>query len=374
MDTKAEDAVSDLFVASAHTLLMIFTDRGQVYPLKVWQLPQSGLTSRGKAIVNLIPLHEGESIRSIVSVDDLDRQDRWLIFATRKGICKRTRLDQYRNVRNSGIRAINLDDDDDLIGVKMADETSVIILVTARGQSIVYKNADVRSVGRATRGVRGIRLRDEDTVVAMDVYTDEPGNSPWTDETPEGEVDDSADDVEVVAEEEVDGEGIEGEDAEETIEEGEPTVLLITVNGYGKRVRLNQFRLQRRGGLGLRALPYVERNGPLVDMTRVFQGQDLMVVTDGGTIIRLPVDQVNTYSRYAKGVRIIKPSDGEHVVSIHPVEADSEEDLDFDEEGAEPGVFGEEAEGSAEGSDPAEGADEASEPAEGTDTDADPEA
>ena len=319
MNTKDEDAVSDLFVASAHTLLMIFTDRGQVYPLKVWELPHSGLASRGKAIVNLIPLHEGETIKSIVAADDLNRQDRWLIFATRKGICKRTRLDQYRNVRNSGIRAINLDDDDDLIGVKMADETSVIILMTARGQSIVYKNADVRSVGRATRGVRGIRLRDEDTVVAMDVYTDAPGNSPW-------------DNDDAVVGDELEGEAtevepeVEGEGEEEVLEEGEPTVLLITVNGYGKRVRLNQFRLQRRGGLGLRALPYVERNGPIIDMTRVVQGQDLMVVTDGGTIIRLPVDQVNTYSRYAKGVRIIKPGPGEQVVSIHPVAAMSEED------------------------------------------------
>jgi DNA gyrase subunit A len=330
MNTKDEDAVSDLFVASAHTLLMIFTDRGQVYPLKVWELPHSGLTSRGKAIVNLIPLHDGETIKSIVAADDLNRQDRWLIFATRKGVCKRTRLDQYRNVRNSGIRAINLDDDDDLVGVKMADETSVIILVTARGQSIVYKNADVRSVGRATRGVRGIRLRDKDTVVAMDVYTDAPGNSPWTDDDPDLDTDDVAEveeaEVDVPEVEETEVDDGEGEGAEEVLVEGEPTVLLITVNGYGKRVRLNQFRLQHRGGLGLRALPYVERNGPLVDMTRVTQGQDLMVVTDGGTIIRLPVDQVNTYSRYAKGVRIIKPGTGEQVVSIHPVAAMTEEE------------------------------------------------
>jgi len=155
---------------------------------------------------------------------------------------------------------------------------------------------------------------------------------------------------------------------------GEPTVLLITVNGYGKRVRLSQFRLQRRGGLGLRALPYVERNGPLVDMTPVVRGQDLMVVTDGGTIIRLPVDQVNTYSRYAKGVRIIKPGEGELVVSIHPVAAMEDEDFEDGEEGVE------DAEGHAEASDAtadeveADEADVADDAPDSADVDSDPEA
>ena len=322
MSTKDEDLVTDLFVASAHTLLMIFTDRGQVYPLKVWELPSGGINARGKAIVNLIPLEAEERIRSIVAVDDLNRDDRWLIFTTRHGITKRTRLDQYRNVRNSGIRAINLDEEDDLIGVRLATADSFIILATARGQSIVFRSADVRSVGRATRGVRGIRLRDSDSVVAMDVYTaDEGEEAPWFDADPDAVDDDETQEVAA------DAEALEDEAEGST----EPTVLLITENGYGKRVRLSQFRLQNRGGLGLRALPYVERNGALVDMTRVAGNNDLMVVTDGGTIIRLPIGQVNVYSRYAKGVRIIKPSEGEKVVSIHPVDADESDDIGFAE-------------------------------------------
>ena len=337
MSTKEEDAVSDLFVASAHTLLLIFTDRGQVYPLKVWELPQGGLTARGKALVNLIPLESDEQVKSVVAVDDLDRQDRYLIFSTRKGVAKRTRLDQYRNVRNSGIRAINLDDDDDLVGVALAAPGARVMLVTALGMSIMFPLGNVRSVGRASRGVRGIRMRnDEDFVVAMDVIPPEDGEETpgdnaegITDESGEGAEEVAETDEEPVAEDLSDddepGEG--GDDELEADDAGE-TVLLITEFGYGKRVPLEHFRVQNRGGLGLKALPPSDRNGPVAAMQRVHGDDDLMIVTDGGTIIRTPIADVRVYSRYARGVRIIRLGPDERVVSINAVPASEEEDED----------------------------------------------
>lgn len=384
MSTKTEDVVTDVFVASAHTLLLIFTDRGQVYPIKVWELPRAGINATGKAIVNLIPLEQGETIKSVVPVGSLDRQDLYLLFATRRGLVKRTRLDQYKNVRNSGIRAIVLMEDDDLIGVRLAGAGSRVMMVTARGQSIVFHLEDARATGRATRGVRGIRLRGEDVVVAMDVL-DEHEQLEETEElapVEEGAAGaDEATEAEATAEEVVEEAPEEDEDdsATEEVDEDEgapvPTVLLITENGYGKRTPLHRFRLQRRGGLGLRALPYVERNGELVDMARVKKDQDLLVVTDGGTIIRLRVDSVNVYSRQAKGVKVINPSKGEKVVSANPVAGadDSEDEILLDEEGNPIEVVAEDAEG-AEALPVDEGAEAAASDDDVTDTDEDVEA
>jgi DNA gyrase subunit A len=347
MSTKTEDVVTNVFVASAHTRLLIFTDRGQVYPIKVWELPRAGINATGKAIVNLIPLEQGETIKSVVPVGSLERQDLYLLFATRKGLVKRTRLDQYKNVRNSGIRAIALMEDDDLIGVRLAAAGSRVMMVTGRGQSIVFHLEDARATGRATRGVRGIRLRGDDVVIAMDVLDiheklEETELAPVDGEAPaEGDelTDDMSQEEEALAAAEAEEaeEADEGDDEEVTEEEiaTVPTVLLITENGYGKRTPLHRFRIQRRGGLGLRALPYVERNGALVDMARVKQDQDLLVVTDGGTIIRLRVDSVNVYSRQAKGVKVIRPDKNEKVVSVNPVAAaeDEDDEILYDEEG-----------------------------------------
>jgi DNA gyrase subunit A len=346
MSTKTEDVVTDVFVASAHTLLLIFTDRGQVYPIKVWELPRAGINATGKAIVNLIPLAQGETIKSVVPVGSLDRDDLYLLFATRRGLVKRTRLDQYKNVRNSGIRAIVLMDDDDLIGVRLAGPGSRVMMVTARGQSIVFHLEDARATGRATRGVRGIRLRGEDVVVAMDVLDEHEQLEETEELTPieegaSGETPEDGEETTEVPEELAEDVTEEDDDeaGDDEVSEDEvatvPTVLLITANGYGKRTPLHRFRLQRRGGLGLRALPYVERNGELVDMARVKKDQDLLVVTDGGTIIRLRVDSVNVYSRQAKGVKVITPSKGEKVVSANPVAGadEDDEDLLLDENG-----------------------------------------
>jgi DNA gyrase subunit A len=348
MNTKTEDEVTNLFVASAHTLLMIFTDRGQVYPLKVWELPMGGINAGGKAIVNLIPLEKEEAIRSIVPVDDLDVTDQWLVFSTRMGVIKRTVLGHFKNVRNSGIRAINLQEGDDLIQVKLATIEDKIMLVSAYGQSIIFNLDQARAMGRATRGVRGIRLRAGDEVVAMDTVRLEglPDPEEGLEEADgldlEGETDEPIEEAEEIlledeAELEEEEEGIDEEEGEtEEVDENESSVVLVTVKGYGKRCRLSNFRVQKRGGLGLRALPRTERNGLLVSMCQVRQADDLMVVTDGGTIIRMPVRDVRSYSRYAKGVRVISVPKGDVVVGIFTVVARDEDDdelLENEEEG-----------------------------------------
>ncbi|TNF37636.1 MAG: DNA gyrase subunit A [Deltaproteobacteria bacterium] len=330
MNTKDADDVTNLFVASAHTLLLIFTNTGQVYPLKVWELPQGGIASAGKAIVNLIPLEDGEQIRSIVPVESLDDPNLFLVFATHRGGIKRTALDQYKNVRSKGIRAINLADDDDIIDVRLASEDGFLMLVTAKGQAIIFPVSDVRATGRASSGVRGIKLRKDDEVVAMDVVSlDKPEEDP-----DELEIEDGDDADEAVAELEAEVDEGDEDGGEESVDDWTPTIVLVTENGYGKRTPLTQFRVQRRGGLGLRALPYTKRNGSLVAMSQVKGDDDLMLVTDGGTIIRLAVAEIRVYSRAAKGVRIIHLRD-ENVVSIHAVPSSEDDDAEESEGMAE---------------------------------------
>ncbi len=340
MSTKTEDVVHDVFVATAHQRLLIFTDRGQVYPLKVWQIPKSGINSTGRAIVNLLPLGSDEQIRAILAPGELDRDDVTLVFATRKGVVKRTVLSQYKNLRTNGLIAIRLRDGDDLVNVRMADDDHFVMMATAHGQSIIFSVHDARPKGRATMGVRGIRLMAGDEVVAMSVVRIEgvEVEPPPADELATDEADD-LDELEVGADEVEDEEEEDDDAGEEGVEEElDPTadaVLLITQRGYGKRTALAKFRVQNRGGKGLRALPWLERNGDLVDMCLAHGDQDLMVVTDGGTIIRMPMEQISVYSRSARGVRIINLSEEERVMSVRPVEASEEEDEGESAEGAD---------------------------------------
>ena len=315
MNTKDEDNVSHLFVATAHALLMIFTDRGQVYPLKVYEVPAGGIAGTGKAIVNLLQIQEGEKVRSIVPIENLDDATRYLVFATRAGPVKRTALDEFKNLRAGGLRAINLGDDDDLVAVKVAPDRSCVMLVTVRGQAIVFGIDDARAMGRATQGTRGIRLRTGDNVVGMEILSG--GDLVADAEAPDdGDAEGTRPTEAVSVEEAAEPEGDEG--GEEAVSADEETIVFVTANGYGKRTAVKHFRVQKRGGLGLRALPYSERNGPLVSMGRLTPDDDLMVVTDGGTIIRLAGNEVRAYGRNAKGVRIIGVRD-EKVVSIHAV-------------------------------------------------------
>jgi DNA gyrase subunit A len=319
MNTKDEDNVNRLFVASAHAQLLIFTDRGQAYPIKVWEVPASGIAGGGKAIVNLVPLEQGEKVRSIVAVESLDEAGKYLVFATHAGQVKRTALDQFKNIRSGGLRAINLADDDDLVSVKVASEDSYIVLVTSQGMSIVFPIANTRAMGRATQGTRGIRLKGEDTVVGLEIVSASGLGVSEAEVAAVADEEGGSESAEV-AEDEVEESEAEGDEgAEAAVGADEETLLFVTANGFGKRVPLKQFRIQRRGGLGLRALPVSDRKLSLVSMTLAGAQDDLMVVTDQGTIIRLPVEQVRALSRKARGTRVIALSDDQHVVASYAV-------------------------------------------------------
>jgi DNA gyrase subunit A len=283
--TRVEDFLADAFVASTHSYLLIFTNRGKVYWLKVHQLPESGSAARGRPIVNLLPLEAGEEVASILTARTFPEQvnERFVVTCTRKGTVKKTDLTQYANPRSVGLIACGIEEGDELITVKITDGKSDVLLSTADGMAIRFSEADVRAMGRSAVGVKGITLRESDNVVGMEVVT---------------------------------------EDA---------TVLTVTERGYGKRTLMADYPRQRRGGQGVITIKTSDRNGPLAAAVQVFDTDEAMVTTDGGTLIRLKASGVSEYGRNTQGVRILHVGEGERVVSVTRIaepEVAAEEDDD----------------------------------------------
>jgi DNA gyrase subunit A len=281
-------------VANTHDHLMFFTDLGRVHWLKVWELPELGRTARGKAIVNLLLLEEGERVTSILSVSSF-REDRFVVMATRRGVIKKTVLSAYGHPRAGGIIAINLDDGDRLISARITDGAQKILMATRKGLSIQFPDDDVRSMGRATRGVRGITLGKQDEVIAMEVVQEDS------------------------------------------------TILSVTENGYGKRTELSEFRVQGRGGKGIIAIKTGKRNGDCVGVLPIGLDDQVMMVAATGKIIRLNVEDIRSIGRNTQGVRLIHLEGEDHVVGLAPlaekVEADDDsqgELFDVAEPEAEP--------------------------------------
>jgi DNA gyrase subunit A len=270
MGTKEEDFVALLFVANTHDHLMFFTDLGRVHWLKVWELPELGRTARGKAIVNLLLLEEGERVTSILSVSSF-REDRFVVMATRQGVIKKTVLSAYGHPRAGGIIAINLDDGDRLISARITDGAQKILMATRKGLSIQFPDDDVRPMGRATRGVRGITLGKKDEVIAMEVVQEDS------------------------------------------------TILSVTENGYGKRTELSEFRVQGRGGKGIIAIKTGERNGDCVGVLPIGLDDQVMMVAATGKIIRLNVEDVRSIGRNTLGVRLIHLEGDDRVVGLAPL-------------------------------------------------------
>jgi DNA gyrase subunit A len=267
METKEEDFVENLFVASTHDFILFFTNLGKVHWLKVYRLPPSGRYSKGKAIVNLLELGENEKVRATIPVKVFDK-DHFLFFATKKGTVKKTMLSAYSRPRRGGIRAINLDEGDELISVKLTNGEEDIFMATKKGKSIRFFEGNVRPIGRGTRGVRGIRLRADDEVIGLDITR---------------------------------------EDSQ---------ILTITENGYGKRTLLSQYRKIKRGGKGVINIITDERNGNAVVTREVVGGQEIVVTTQDGIVIRTRVDEVSLIGRNTKGVRIMRLNEGDKVVAV----------------------------------------------------------
>jgi len=277
---KEDDFVSDLFVASTHAYLMPITTRGKLYWLKVHEIPAASRTARGKPIINVVQMGEGEKLASILVTRGFE-DARFVFFVTRKGVVKRTDLNAFSNVRSAGIIALGVDDGDSLVAVFITDGTKDVLLSTAQGMSIRFPESEVRSMGRQAYGVKGITLEEGDEVVGADVV--EPGT----------------------------------------------TILTVTENGYGKRTEEAEYRVQGRGGKGIIDIKTTERNGNVVGIAQVKDRDEAMMVTNGGMLIRFKVHDISVIGRNTQGVRLISlESAGEKVSSISKLPESAEENGD----------------------------------------------
>ena len=280
---KDEDFVEHLLIASTHATILCFTNFGKVYWLKVYQIPVAGRNSRGRPMVNLLPLDEGERISSILPVEEYSA-DQYVIMATANGTVKKTSLDQYSRPRSVGLRAVDLVEGDHLVGTAIIDGSKDIMLLSSEGKAVRFSETDVRAMGRVSKGVRGMRLPENHSVISM-VVPEESG-------------------------------------------------LLLTVceNGYGKRTHISEFPTKGRGGKGMIAIQASDRNGPLVGATQLFDGDEIMLISDQGTMVRTRGDEVSIVGRNTQGVRVIRLKEGEKLVSLARIAEPEEDDRPQPEE------------------------------------------
>ena len=285
--TKEEDFVEYLFIASMHSYILFFTTIGKVYWIKVHELPQASRAARGKPIVNLLSLEPGEKVSAFLTVKEF-QEGRYIVFATKNGLIKKTELMAYANPRSSGIRAIGLEERDEVIGVRLTDGSQEIILSTADGQSIRFKEEQVRPTGRGTFGVVGMKLDAGDKVVSMEMLS-------------------------------------LGYD-----------ILTVAEGGYGKRTEVTEYRLQSRGGKGIITMKTTDKTGRVIGVQQVTEEDQLMLVTNAGKIIRLRIKDIRIIGRNTQGVRLIELEEGERVVSLARL-AEKEEEDDDEEKGEDNG-------------------------------------
>ncbi len=302
MQTKEEDIVEHLFVASAHSYVLVFTDKGRLYWLKVHQIPEVASNARGKAIVNLLQVEQGESVRALLTVKDFT-EAKYVVMATRAGKIKKTELDAFSNVRASGIIAIDINEGDDLYAVRLSDGNSEIFVGTYGGRAIRFHESDVRPMGRGAAGVKAITLRDGDHVVEMDVI---PASN------------------EVATSEEV-VEEIESESDEEVATtDNRGQILTVTEKGFGKRTPVSMYRLQSRGGMGVANIKITERNGKVAGFAHVVGDEQMLLITEQGMIIRITVKDLRSMGRSTQGVRVINVDENDRVVASVKVVSENE--------------------------------------------------
>jgi len=262
---KEEDFIEDLFVANTHDYLLFFTDRGQVHWLKVYKLPEGSRTARGTAIVNLLPLEQGEKVTAFVAAREF--REGYLMMATKNGVIKKTKLDLFANPRKGGIRAIILDENDSLIEVKLVGDSDQLLIATKKGKAVKFLADQLRDIGRTARGVRGIRLRDDDEVIGMIVAPDDM------------------------------------------------TVLTLTENGFGKRSKVEDYRLINRGGSGVINIICSERNGDVVTIRCTEDSDSLVLISQGGIAMRIPASGISVIGRNTQGVRVMRLQEGDRLVA-----------------------------------------------------------
>jgi len=266
MSTREEDVVTTLFTALTHDYLLVFTNRGQVFWLKVYEIPDVGPSALGKAVVNLLPLQPGEKIQTILPVREFS-PGHYAVMATKNGIIKKSELSAYANPRSNGIRAINLDDDDELISVCITDGKQDIFLMSRAGKCIRVNEDEFRPLGRVSRGIRGMNIQGTE-LIGMDVI--DPSKF----------------------------------------------ILVVTEKGFGKRTTEESYNCQSRGGKGVLNIKVTDRNGSVVGFRQVGDENSIMLITDRGRLIRMPVKQISTIGRVTQGVKLIGLNEGEKVVDL----------------------------------------------------------
>ena len=280
---RDEDIVKTMFTCSTHDYIMFFTTKGKTYRLKGYEIPEGSRQSRGMNIVNLLPLEDGERVSAMIRVPEFGEDNYFLCMLTRNGIIKRTELDAYKNVRRNGVIAINLDDDDELVWVKLTEGGENLIIATKKGMSIAFREDDARVIGRTARGVKALKLKDGDCVIGMDILT-----------------------------------------------EGKK-VLTVSETGYGRLSDIEDYRLQNRGGSGLTNY-HVAKYGDVAAIEVVDPEDDLMLIASDGIIIRIPLETVRLCARPSKGVRVMKVTEGEKLITVVSVKNDGEEVSDNSDE------------------------------------------
>jgi len=287
MATREEDFVEDIMVTNTHENIMFFTNKGRAFRIKAYMIPQAGRTAKGTAIVNLLQLQDSEKVTACFNVQDTGEENKYLVLCTKLGVVKKTPFAEYDNIRKGGLIAIGLRDDDELISVALTDGKSELFVGTHDGKCIRMAEEDIRPMGRTAMGVRGIRLNKDDYVVDM-----------------------------------------------EEIREG-AQVLAITENGMGKRTKIDNYRLQTRGGKGVKVMNISERTGKLVGFKMVTDDQDIMLISDDGTIIRMAVDEISSLTRDTQGVKLMRVGDEQNVVCVAKAPREEPSTDDEDDETAE---------------------------------------
>ena len=283
LTTREDDFVKQIFNASTHDIILFFTNKGKLYKLRGFDIPEAGRTAKGTAIVNLLQLDPGEKIAAVIPLKSFADAE-YLIMNTKKGLVKKTPLNEYNTDRKTGLIAITLKDEDELIDVRLSNGKNNIVLVTKKGLCITFNEEDVRPVGRTAQGVLGIRVSDDDEVIGMETITENKDN----------------------------------------------TLLAITENGFGKRSELDEYRVQTRGGKGVITYKITSKTGDIVGVRIANENQDVMMITDKGTLIRIGVKEVSILGRATQGVTLMRTNDGGKVVSIETIS--DEEKLEDDEE------------------------------------------
>jgi DNA gyrase subunit A len=304
--TREEDFVEHLFIASTHSYILLFTSKGRVYWLKVYELPEAAAATRGKAINSLVKFQEDEKLTALVAARDLEAADKFVFMATKNGTVKKSTLTEFSNPRSTGIIAINLEANDELIGAKLTDGKQMIFLASHEGQAILFRETEVRAMGRSAGGVNGMDLDKEDYVVSMDAVQ------------PDFEIIKKEHKVETQNLEELENEQIKGS----------LVTLMLTVSekGYGKRTPLAEYRITSRGGKGVVNMKTTDRNGSVVSTLQVTEESDVMIITEYGKVIRVHANEIREAGRSTQGVRLLRLDDDDSIAAAAVLQEEDEEE------------------------------------------------